>query len=49
MSQSTPTSLPPGGNAPSAGAMIQISDASKGNPYLYDVPYLEDDGNNYAF
>jgi hypothetical protein len=29
--------------------MIQIPDASKGNPCLYDVPYLKDDGNNYAF
>src|SRR5258708_8218000 len=39
-------SLPLGGNAPSAGAMTQ---ASKGNPRLYDVPYLEDDGSNFAF
>jgi hypothetical protein len=49
MSQSTPTFLLPGGNAPSAGAMIQILDAFKGNPCLYNVPYLKDNGNNYAF
>jgi LTR polyprotein gag-polypeptide-like protein len=42
-------SLPSGGNAPSAGAVIQIPDAFKGNPCLYNVLYLKDDGNNYAF
>jgi LTR polyprotein gag-polypeptide-like protein len=39
-------SPPQGGNGPSAGAVTQ---ASKGNPRLYDIPYLEDDGNNYTF
>jgi LTR polyprotein gag-polypeptide-like protein len=46
MSSPSTTSPPQGRNAPSTGAVTQ---ASKGNPCLYDIPYLEDDGNNYTF
>src|SRR6266702_4795510 len=48
------TALPQGGNAPTAGAVnpsgsSRSAPISKGHPRMYDIPFLDDDGSNFAF
>jgi len=47
MSFST-TSPPQGGNASSSGATTSQT-GTKGHTHLFDIPYLDDDGNNFVF